>query len=339
MDISVIIPIYNVEAYIDDCLKSVACQTCLENGVQLECILVDDCGQDQSMKICELFLDEYDGPINFHILHHEHNRGLSAARNTGMEAATGEYVFFFDSDDKITPDCLEKMWQYVVRTDHKIDMVVGNYQLTGDLQGVSELPQEGIYDSQSVDFHFWAASQTIYVQAWNKLFRKSFIEEHGCLFPEGLNYEDVYWSFVTLCKMRLVAVMASTTYLYLVRGGSILRSDGAVKRAYHSCQILLSLQSFVHDNKWNKEYCLFRFIDTQFRYYYAQLLMHREFQKAGDVYDKMRKTACWSFSNLKDFCVTKSEFISQMHRFMPSFIGKWWFGMVILFMYRKQVRK
>lgn len=89
MHISVIIPIYNVEPYIEDCLKSVATQTCLTQGVQLECILVDDCGKDQSIPICERFIDDYSGPIAFQILHHDHNRGLSAARNTGMQVAQG----------------------------------------------------------------------------------------------------------------------------------------------------------------------------------------------------------------------------------------------------------
>lgn len=336
--ISIIIPIYNVESYIEDCLKSVASQTCLKQGVQVECILVDDCGTDQSVAICEKFIENYDGSLSFKLLHHDHNRGLSAARNTGMEIAQGEYVFFLDSDDKITPDCLEKMWQYVISSNHKIDMVVGKYQLVGDEQGFSELPQEGIYNSQDVDFHKWASSQTIYVQAWNKLFRKSFIEENGFLFPEGLNYEDVYWSTVTLCKMKSIAVVSSSTYLYLVRRGSILRADGAIKRAYHSCQIFLLLQSFVFENGWDKEYCLFNFIDTQFRCYYSQLLKLKQKSKTEDIYKKLRILDYWNIDNLKSFGITKSEKILHLHRKLPFFLGKWWYNKVVLYMYSKQVK-
>lgn len=89
--ISIIIPIYNVEAYIEDCLKSVVSQTCLMQGVQVECILVDDCGTDNSISIAEAIIDRINEneDLTFKLLHHEHNRGLSAARNTGMEVAQG----------------------------------------------------------------------------------------------------------------------------------------------------------------------------------------------------------------------------------------------------------
>ena len=79
--ISIIIPIYNVEPYIASCLHSVMAQTYTGS---IECILVDDCGQDDSIGVAKKVIANYQGPIRFHILHHEHNRGLSAARNTGM---------------------------------------------------------------------------------------------------------------------------------------------------------------------------------------------------------------------------------------------------------------
>ena len=102
--ISIIIPIYNVEPYIEDCLQSVMRQT--YRGM-MECILVDDCGTDNSMKVAEQLIKIYNGPIDFKVLHHEHNRGLSAARNTGIDAACGDYVYFLDSDDWISDDCFE----------------------------------------------------------------------------------------------------------------------------------------------------------------------------------------------------------------------------------------
>ena len=103
--ISIIVPIYNVEPYIERCLRSVMIQT----YSNIECILVDDCTLDNSMKICDCLLGNYIGPIEFKVLHHDHNRGLSAARNTGTDAATGEYIFYLDSDDEITPDSISLM--------------------------------------------------------------------------------------------------------------------------------------------------------------------------------------------------------------------------------------
>ena len=88
IDVSIIVPVYNVAHYIEDCLRSVMRQTYKGS---MECLVVDDCGTDDSMSIVERMIAEYDGPIQFKILRHEHNRGLSAARNTGTMQATGDY--------------------------------------------------------------------------------------------------------------------------------------------------------------------------------------------------------------------------------------------------------
>lgn len=201
MDISVIIPIYNVETYIEDCLKSVVCQSCLDKGLQLECILTDDCGIDKSLVICEQFVADYKGTISFSILHHDHNRGLSAARNTGMDVAKGEFVFFLDSDDKISSDCLEKLYLKAKETD--ADVTYGSYETFG-----SEQKQ---YTSKGVPF----------VTAWNKLCRRSFLQNNNIQFIEGLIHEDCPWSFEIECKGAKLAHITDITYYYLVREGSL----------------------------------------------------------------------------------------------------------------------
>ena len=93
MKISIVVPVYNVAPYVADCFYSIARQTW--QG-PLECIFVDDCGTDDSMSIVEHCIDDYSGPIDFRIVRHVHNRGLSAARNSGISAATGDYVYFLD---------------------------------------------------------------------------------------------------------------------------------------------------------------------------------------------------------------------------------------------------
>ena len=106
MLISIIIPIYKVEPYIVRCIDSVLNQTYRE----LEVILVDDCSPDKSMTMARDYIEQssLSKDLQFIYLRHEKNKGLSAARNTGINSATGKYVFFLDSDDEITPDCLEK---------------------------------------------------------------------------------------------------------------------------------------------------------------------------------------------------------------------------------------
>lgn len=123
MDISVIVPIYNVESYILECLQSVAAQTKTKN---VECILVDDCGTDNSVKVAEQFISAYEGDISFALLHHPENEGLSAARNTGIKNARGKYLFFLDSDDMIKPYCLDEL--FALAETYQADMVQGAYE-------------------------------------------------------------------------------------------------------------------------------------------------------------------------------------------------------------------
>ena len=85
MKVSIVIPVYNVEAYIIECLESVARQT--YRG-EMECLIVDDCGADESIALAEDFIRSYQGDIHFQILHHDHNRGLAAARNTGANSCS-----------------------------------------------------------------------------------------------------------------------------------------------------------------------------------------------------------------------------------------------------------
>ena len=94
MKVSIIIPVYNVDSYIETCLQSVFNQT-YQN---IEVIIVDDCGTDHSMEIVEKVVSTYKGTFSIKILHHNLNSGLSAARNTGIKNATGEYIYFLDSD-------------------------------------------------------------------------------------------------------------------------------------------------------------------------------------------------------------------------------------------------
>lgn len=121
MDVSIIIPTYNVAPYIIECLESVASQT--YQGV-IECIVVDDCGTDESIPLAQEFIDSYNGNIKFRICHREKNGGLSAARNSGLFEAKGEFVYFLDSDDYITPNCIESLVE-VAKHFPKVEIVQG----------------------------------------------------------------------------------------------------------------------------------------------------------------------------------------------------------------------
>ena len=186
MKISIVIP----APYIKDCLHSVMVQSWQDN---LECILVDDCGTDNSMQLVEERLQTYKGKIDFRIIRHQHNRGLSAARNTGIDAARGDYVFFLDSDDEITPDCIERLVKPLYEKDY--DFVVGAYRLVGSQIKMDSLRlKEGtVLTGDEVLKSF--REKTWYLMSVNKLYKVSFLNRHHLRFLEGIIHEDELWSF------------------------------------------------------------------------------------------------------------------------------------------------
>ena len=117
--VTISIPIYQCENYIINCLKSVVSQT-YQN---LEILLVDDLGNDDSMLLVEDFVQK-NLHLNFKILKNKKNSGLSVVRNVGIDNAQGKYIFFLDSDDEITPDCISKMVEIAER--EQVEMVCGN---------------------------------------------------------------------------------------------------------------------------------------------------------------------------------------------------------------------
>lgn len=209
--VSIIIPIYNVEPYIVECLQSVMRQSYI--GV-IECILVDDCGTDNSMEVAGQLLEAYKGPIVFKVLHHEHNRGLSAARNTGIDVSSGEYVYFLDSDDWISDDCIERLTQPLDLEQY--DFIVGHCEWDGE-DSIVTCP-EGEYHKNGLKSR---GHSGIPVAAWNKLFRKSFLLDNQLLFEVGKAYEDSIFSFDLACVERKYYVINSLTYYYRRRENSI----------------------------------------------------------------------------------------------------------------------
>ena len=125
--ISIVVPVYNVEPYIAECVQSVMNQTYQGS---MECVVVNDCGTDRSMAIAEKLIACYKGTIEFKVLHHEQNQGISVARNTGIEASTGDYVFFLDSDDTISSDCIDYLVSLM--KEGEFDIAVGNHDLFGN---------------------------------------------------------------------------------------------------------------------------------------------------------------------------------------------------------------
>ena len=220
MKVSIIIPVFNVAPYIAGCLRSVMRQT--YTGT-MECLIVDDCGTVDSIVIAERMIADYKGSIRFQILHHEQNRGLSAARNTGTEVATGEYLFYLDSDDEITEDCIERLMGKVAEYPD-VEMVQGNackhLMGGGSVNMVKEVFVSSVKSNEEARRCFYQYRQ-IYLCVWNKLLRRDFVVNNRILCKEGLLHEDCLWVFYLLRYLEKAAFVYEVTYHYKKRPNSI----------------------------------------------------------------------------------------------------------------------
>lgn len=225
VNVSIIIPTYNVAPYIRKCLESVAAQTYTGS---MECFIVDDCGQDNSIQIAEEFIKEYNGPIDFRIIHREKNDGLSAARNSGIREAKGEYLYFLDSDDYITYDCIQSMWQMVERFPG-VECVFAGANVEGsDCFTFMDYTKKQLPDySNDRDWlqESMLKRSELSMTAWNRLISAEFIRQHNLYFEEGFIHEDEIWNLLISQVITKAAFIKVNTYNYIIRGNSIMNED------------------------------------------------------------------------------------------------------------------
>lgn len=215
--ISVIIPIYKVEEYLDECISSVVNQT----YKNLEIILVDDGSPDNCPAMCDDWAKK-DERIR---IVHKTNGGLSDARNAGIDVASGEYIAFVDSDDYIKPDMLEKIYAAIRREDADI-AVCGILSCEGEKEtawgcrsvvGTSEQILAMLYDDAAYP-----------VSAWNKLYRRSCWKEMR--FPVGKTCEDAFTTYQLVHNAKRIVMIPEALYCYRIRPGSIMTSSFSPKK-------------------------------------------------------------------------------------------------------------
>ena len=211
--ISVIIPVYNVKPYLRMCAESVFTQT-FRN---LEILFVDDGSTDGSGELCDELARE-DGRVR--VIHQE-NGGLSAARNTGIDACKGDYIYFLDSDDAVSPVALAHLWTACVR--FKADAAIGDFIRFTE----SGVPSERRNHSSSVidteeTLRRMLMNEGIGHTAWGKLFRRELWAVHR--FPVGLLYEDLAVLYDVMLGADKTAVVTDALYFYRMQEGSIMHS-------------------------------------------------------------------------------------------------------------------
>ena len=225
--ISVIVPVYKVEKYIHRCVDSILGQTFRA----FELILVDDGSPDNCGAIC----DEYATKDSRVVVIHQENGGLSAARNAGLDIATGKYIYFVDSDDAVKPTLLETVIPYL---ECGGDLVVFNHESIYSNDKVQpskhELGTLTISKSNRAGFYInTLLSYSIGWEAWNRVFRRDIIESNHLRFADNRRIfaEDMYFSLCYCAHVHEIISIPQSLYCYTVRENSIMRQNKAVLNA------------------------------------------------------------------------------------------------------------
>lgn len=251
LKLSIVVPVYKVEQYLNKCIDSLMDQDLPQD--EYEVILVDDGSPDRCGAICEDYAARFG---NVKVFHRE-NGGLSAARNSGTKIAQGQYVQFVDSDDYLEPNVLKTLVDKMA--SERLDVLRFNYQNVNEKYEIFEpnkvsKPFVDYRDEPCGGLAFLTERLGFGCYAWQFLIRRELLE--GCMFKEGIYFEDTEWTPRLLLKTSKVTSSDLMVYNYLMRQGSITQSvDEKKKRKVLSDKLLLidSLQEQmkdVEDKRW-----------------------------------------------------------------------------------------
>lgn len=214
MDISVIIPIYNVEKYLKRCVDSVLRQ----EGISMEIFLIDDGSTDSSGAIC----DDYVSKFPYITCQHIKNSGPSTAKNVGYDMATGNYVAFIDSDDEIKPNMFSLMLQTGYK--HNADIVCCNYiqiDEEGNISHTKHTGQEYVL-TQDEALKAILIKDKIYSQCWTKIYKRDTMQKNGVRNTEGLKTEeDFIYNIQAFACSKIVCIVDKPLYIYTHRSKSL----------------------------------------------------------------------------------------------------------------------
>lgn len=217
--VSINIPIYKCEKYLLRCLESVKNQT----YKNLEILLINDCTPDNSLEIIEQFRLQ-NPKLDIHLFHNETNQGLSVVRNKGIENSTGKYIYMLDSDDYITPDCIEKLVQ--IAEIENPDIVVGETICLDSTDNSEKMlfpikSKKEKWEGNEIIFHRFIEGDWPII-APNKLYNRNWILENNLRFVKGLYSQDELWAFHCAFKINKIVFLKEVTYIYFLHGESVI---------------------------------------------------------------------------------------------------------------------
>lgn len=269
--ISIIIPVYKVEEYLEKCIESVLKQT----YTNLQIILVDDGSPDNCGKIC----DEYAKKDPRIEVIHKVNGGLSDARNVGIAKAKGKYIGFVDSDDYIKEDMYEILINVIKEYDADVsicnlyDVIDGKEYIRNNENGIQEYSRLEILKEVLLD-------KNIQSYAWNKLYKKELFDE--IKYPIGKKYEDIGTTFYVFEKCNKIVVTSKPEYYYLKRSDSLVNN---VTESTVLDYTDIIIQRYLYTQKNIEELRKYN------NYYLAKTLItaHNDIELLGSISEKMQE--------------------------------------------------
>lgn len=303
--ISIIVPIYNSEKYLKKCVNSIINQTYKD----LEIILVDDGSSDACPKICDEFA-ELDNRI---VVLHKKNEGVSAARNSGLDIAKGEYIGFVDSDDYIAPDMYEMLLTRILKENS--DMACCNYlQVDENCKSFpnQQLPLKDECLNAQEAMQYFILYGAYYVAPWNKLYKKNIYQT--LRFPVGKRYEDLRIIHDIVFKCNRISHINKAPYYYVRRSESFTMDEFNIEKFDHG-EAWIDIYHFARKNHLCslKDYCARR-LAYIFEEWWEQIELHPEYlnrfnEVKHNSYFLLWEKAAWDEYNIKGKIWSRIQFV------------------------------
>ena len=235
LKLSIIVPFYGVEPYIEKCIRSLYDQDIPME--EYEVICVDDCSPDGSRAIVERLQKEYP---TLKLLCHTENKRQGGARNTGLRSAKGEYIWFVDSDDYLRPNVLSQLYDEAKR--YEVDILHFDHygeDSCGKLRMTPSHADDRIYTGLEFSFDEYYQIHTNYALCWGVWFQRAFLEYTGNLFAEYVQYEDTDYAYRAYALAHRVKHSEIIPYVSVMRADSTTRSHDTAKKLYYQVMLLV----------------------------------------------------------------------------------------------------
>lgn len=330
MKVSIIIPVYHVEKYIERCVLSVLKQTYRP----LEVVFVDDCSNDKSIYIAKKTIEKNGAAsIEFVFLEHDKNQGLSAARNSGIKASTGNYLYFLDSDDEIADNAIN-IFVSQLKDYPKSEVVHGMMVLdNGDdyhcsLKGYRA--KEYFENNADIRQKHFSLNPLFPDSACDKLIKRDFLINNKLFFKEGIIFEDTHWSNRVVKRINYLSFISQPTYIRYVNPNTIMTSLTKEREIKNIGIILKDFLSTIDEPCYNEQ--LFSFF-SKFLIYndassgeYGFASLYKDFQKLFVKRGFMKMSLLMFLYKCRYFIVpenkVKARLRGYMHAEINSFFSK-----------------